>query len=110
MNELTAKAPTGSLTLPKRFAAAKGVNDDLMSGVAVSFPILSIASKQWTVRWKGEERVITLPPPHDDIAAPFVDVVILNAKRISRGSIYKDPYGGSAQPSRLLGEQRRQAG
>ena len=93
MNEVVAKAPTGSLTIPKRFAANKGVNDDLMAGVAVSFPILSIASKQWTVRWKGEERVVTLPPPHEDIAAPYVDVVILNTQKDLSRVFYKDPFG-----------------
>ena len=93
MNEVVAKAPTGQLTIPKRFAANKGVNDDMMAGVAVSFPILSIASKQWTVRWKGEERVVTLPPPHEDIAAPYVDVVILNTQKDLSRVFYKDPFG-----------------
>ena len=110
MNEVVVKAPTGSLTMPKRFAANKGVNDDLMAGVAVSFPILSIASKQWTVRWKGEERVVTLPPPHDDIAAPYVDVVILNTQKDLSRVYYKDAYGNQRNKPRLLGEQRRQAG
>ena len=94
MNEVTTKAPMGALTLPKLFANAKGVNDDLMAGVAVSFPILSIASKQWTVRWKGEDRVITLPPPHEDIAAPYVDVVILNTQKDLSRVYYKSLYAG----------------
>ena len=93
MNQMVSKTPTGSLSVPKLFAKSKGANDALMSGVAVSFPILSIASKQWTVRWKGEERVVTLPPPHDEIAAPWVDVVVLNAQKELSRVYYKDPFG-----------------
>ena len=94
MNDVVAKTPMGSLTIPKRFANVKGVNDDLMKGVAVSFPILSIASKQWTVRWKGESRVITLSPPHEDIAAPYVDIVILKAQEDMSRVYYKSQYAG----------------
>jgi hypothetical protein len=58
--------------------------------VALSFPILAIAANQWIVRWKGEDRVV--PIPNTDYAAPFVDVVILNAQKDMSRVFYKDPY------------------
>ena len=83
----------GSVTRSRIFDKLRGINDALSAGVAISFPILSIGPNQWTVRFRGEERIITVPG-HDNINQPFVDVVILDVQKDMSRVFYKDPYGG----------------
>lgn len=71
----------------------QSANNALAAGVAISFPILSIGPNQWTVRWKGEEKIITVPG-HDNINQPFIDVVILDVQKDMSRVYYKDAFGG----------------
>ena len=91
-NDMTFPVRAGSVQRSRLMDKLRGVNDALASGVAISFPILSIGPGQWTVRWKGEERIVTVPG-HDDINQPFIDVIFLDVQKDMSRVYYKQAFG-----------------
>lgn len=90
MNQVVKKGPAGPIVVSKVWDDVPMSNDDLMAGVAISFPMLVLGAREWVVRWKGEDQVVKIP--NTDYPAPFVDVVILNAQKEMSRVFYIDPY------------------
>ena len=90
MNQVVPKAPTGPVAISNRWANVPRDNADLSTGVALSFPILAIGTNQWVVRWKGEDRLVTIPGT--EYPAPYVDVVILKAQKEMSRVFYESGY------------------
>ena len=90
MNQVVPKAPTGPVAISGRWANVPRDNKDLSQGVALSFPILAIGTNQWVVRWKGEDKLVTIP--NTEYPAPFVDVVILKAQKEMSRVFYASGY------------------
>jgi hypothetical protein len=89
MNQVVPK-PTGPVAISSRWAKVPRDNTDLSKGVAISFPILAIGTNQWVVRWKGEDKLVTIP--NTEYPAPFVDVVILKAQKEMSRVFYASGY------------------
>jgi hypothetical protein len=89
MNQVVPK-PTGPVAISSRWAKVPRDNTDLSKGVALSFPILAIGTNQWVVRWKGEDKLVTIP--NTEYPAPFVDVVILKAQKEMSRVFYASGY------------------
>lgn len=89
MNQVT-KTQAGQVAKSKLWDNVPVQNEDLMSGVALSFPILAIGTNQWVVRWKGEDRLVTIPGT--EYPAPFVDVVIIKAQKEMSRVFYASGY------------------
>jgi hypothetical protein len=90
MNQVVQKPPTGPVAISNRWSNIPRDNDDLSQGVALSFPILAIGTNQWVVRWKGEDKLVTIP--NTEYPAPFVDVVILKAQKEMSRVFYASGY------------------
>ena len=89
MNQVT-KTQTGQVAKSKLWDQVPVQNDDLMTGVALSFPILGIGTNQWVVRHKGEDRLVTIPGT--EYPAPFVDVVVVKAQKEMSRVFYASGY------------------
>jgi hypothetical protein len=89
VNQVT-KTQTGAVAKSKLWDQVPVQNDDLMTGVALSFPILGIGTNQWVVRHKGEDRLVTIPGT--EYAAPFVDVVLVKAQKEMSRVFYASGY------------------
>lgn len=95
-NEVSYPVRPGSVQRSKLLDGMQSANNALAAGVAVSFPILSLAPGKWNVRWKGEDRIVTVPG-HPDIPSPWVDVVIVDVQKdMSRVYYTPAPGGGSS--------------
>ena len=94
MNQVVQKPPSGPITISSRWANVPKDNTDLSSGVALSFPILAIGTNQWVVRWKGEDRLVTIP--NTEYPAPYVDVVLIKAQKEMSRVFYAPLPGGQS--------------
>ena len=90
MNNQVIKSQTGAVAKSKLWDKVPLLNEDLMSGVALSFPILGIGTNQWVVRHKGEDRLVTIP--NTEYPAPFVDVVLVKAQKEMSRVFYASGY------------------
>ena len=94
MNQVVQKPPSGPITISNRWANVPKDNADLSAGVALSFPILAIGTNQWVVRWKGEDRLVTIP--NTEYPAPYVDVVLIKAQAQMSRVFYAPLPGGQS--------------
>jgi hypothetical protein len=66
------------------------VGDELAGGVQPGFAVLSIRGRNWRIKYKGQEQVIT--DPNSRMPVSYIDVVMLRANpRISK-IYYPDAY------------------
>jgi hypothetical protein len=79
-----------------------GAGMDLGEGIRSSYGIVGIKGGKFRVRYKGEERMLTMPHPQDPtqtIPVSFIDVVIVKANAFLNKQYYKGNYvEGSDSP------------
>jgi hypothetical protein len=79
-----------------------GVGMDLGDGIRSSYGIVGIKGGKFRIRYKGEERMLTMPHPQDPtqtIPVSFIDVVIVKANNFLNKQYYKGNYvEGSDSP------------
>jgi len=79
--------------------------ESLTEGIGSSYPVISYAGKRWSLRYKGQKRVITYPSlpgqrlPTDGQPSNYIDVVILRKARTKSKSYYpRNAAGVSFNP------------
>lgn len=79
-----------------------GAGMDLGEGIRSSYGIVGIKGGKFRIRYKGEERMLTMPHPQDPtqtIPVSFIDVVIVKANAFLNKQFYKGNYvEGSDSP------------
>lgn len=95
----------GALAAPSaKFQALvqAGVGMDLGDGIRSSYGIVGIKGGKFRIRYKGEERMLTMPHPQDPsqtIPVSFIDVVIVKANGFLNKQFYRGNYvEGSDSP------------
>src|SRR5579859_5911598 len=88
----------GALAAPStKFQALvqAGVGMDLGDGIRSSYGIVGIKGGKFRIRYKGEERMLTMPHPQDPtqtIPVSFIDVVIIKANGFLNKQFYRGNY------------------
>lgn len=99
--------------IPAALAHLSPQNESLTEGIGSSYPVISFAGKRWSLRYKGQKRLITYPSvpgqrlPTDGQPSNYIDVIILRKAPNKSKSYYpRNESGASFNPDDVDSHKR----